>query len=66
MTEPSSAEAEVPIEDVGEGPSEQDSDNPKAVVDENDRLEDFDPSTGWPDPGFPPPGPDPDRFHFPG
>jgi|RhiMetdeSRZDD1v2_1073273.scaffolds.fasta_scaffold608754_3 hypothetical protein len=49
---------EAPIEDIGEGPPEQDSDNPKAVVDENDKLEDFHPSTGWPDPPFPPPDPD--------
>jgi hypothetical protein len=40
MPEPSSAEA-VPIEHFGERPAEKDSDNPKAVVDENDRLVDF-------------------------
>jgi type IV secretory pathway VirB9-like protein len=51
MTEPNPAEAEAPIEDVGEGPAEHDSDNPKAVVDENDRLVDFISHDGeqWPD-----------------
>ena len=51
MTEPNPAEAEAPIEDVGEGPPEQDTDNPKAVVDENDKLDDFTPHDreNWPD-----------------
>ena len=51
MTEPNPAEAEAPIEDVGEGPPEQDTDNPKAVVDEYDKLDDFNPhdNEGWPD-----------------
>jgi hypothetical protein len=46
MPEPNPAEAEAPIEHIGEGPAEHDSDNPKAVVDENDRLEDFNDNEG--------------------
>lgn len=55
MTEPSSAEAEAPIED-GNSLIEQNTDAPEETVDENDKLEDFQPSTGWPDAGFQPPG----------
>jgi hypothetical protein len=55
MTEPSSAEAE--IEDFGDSvPPEKNTDAPEETVDENDKLEHFDPSTGWPEPGFQPPG----------
>ena len=46
MTEPNPAELEAQIEHFGERPAEHDSDNPKAVVDENDRLEDFIPHEG--------------------
>ena len=55
MTEPISAE-EVPIED-GDSSEEHNTDAAEETEDENDKLEDFRPSTGWPDPGFPPPGP---------
>ena len=67
MTEPSSAEAEAPIEVVGEGPPAADTGAEQAPpgeppVDPDDKLEDFNPhdGDGWPDPPFPPPGPDPD------
>jgi hypothetical protein len=42
----------VPIEDAESMPQEKDSDDPQAPVDEYDPLEDFQPATGWPDPGF--------------
>ena len=59
MTEPSSPEAEVPIDHFGDKPSpDENTDAPKETVDENDKLEDFQASTGWPDPGFDPPQPD--------
>jgi hypothetical protein len=52
MTELGSAEAEAPIQDGDSLPPEENTDAPEAPVDEYDKLEDFDPSTGWPDPGF--------------
>ncbi len=52
MTEPGDAGAEAPIEDGNSLPPEENTDDPEAPVDDDDKLEDFDPSTGWPDPGF--------------
>jgi hypothetical protein len=52
MTEPGDAGAEAPIEDGDSLPPEAYTDDPEAPVDEYDKLEDFDPSTGWPDLGF--------------
>ena len=49
------------IEDFGDlVPPEKNTDAPEETVDENDKLEVFQASTGWPDHGFPPPDPDPD------
>ena len=50
MTEPSSAEVEAQIED-GSLLEEQNTDAPEETVDENDKLEHFQQSTGWPNPG---------------
>ncbi len=49
MTEPSSAE-ETPIQD-GDSLEEQNTDAPEETVDENDKLDDFNPrdNEGWPD-----------------
>jgi hypothetical protein len=52
MTEPSSAEAEAPIEDIGDSsPPDENTDAPEAPVFGEDRLEDFNPrdNEGWPD-----------------
>jgi hypothetical protein len=57
MTEPSSADAEAPIDDIGdELPTDENTDNSEAPVFEDDKLEDFNPhdNEGWPD--------DPPRF----
>jgi hypothetical protein len=59
MAEAGDAVAEAPIENGDLLPPEMNTDDPEAPVDEYDKLEDFDPATGWPDPGFPPPGPAP-------
>ncbi len=52
MTDTSSAEAEAPIEDGDSLPPEENTDTSEAPAFEDDKLEDFQPSTGWPDPGF--------------
>jgi hypothetical protein len=53
MTEPSSAEADTEIEHIGDSPvPDADTDFSEAPVFEPDKLEAFDPSTGWPEPGF--------------
>jgi hypothetical protein len=52
MTEPSSAEAEAPIVHIGVSLSpDQNTDASEVVVDENDRLVDFNPChhEAWPD-----------------
>jgi hypothetical protein len=52
MTEPSSAEAEAPIEDIGDSPlPDENTDTSEAPVFEDDKLEDFNPhdNEGWPD-----------------
>ena len=51
MTEPSSAEAEAPIEDGDSLPPEENTDTSEETVDENDKLDDFNPHDGeaWPD-----------------
>jgi hypothetical protein len=57
MTEASSAEAEAPIHPIGdESPTDENTDAPEETLDENDKLEDFNPheNEGWPD--------DPPRF----
>jgi hypothetical protein len=57
MPEPSSAEAEAPIKDIGDSsPTDENTDAPEAPVFEDDKLEDFNPrdNEGWPD--------DPPRF----
>jgi len=46
MTEPSSAEAEAPIEDVGEGPPEENSDFSEGPVFGPDKLDAFHPHDG--------------------
>lgn len=54
MTETTSAEAEAPIEDIGDSlPPEKNTDTAEETEDENDKLEDFPAEVaGWPDPGF--------------
>ena len=52
MTEPSFTGAEAPIEDGDSLSEEEPTDVLEAPVFEPDMLQDFDPSTGWPDPGF--------------
>jgi len=52
MTEPSSADAEAPIEDIGDSsPTDENTDTSDAPVFEDDKLEDFNPhdGEGWPD-----------------
>jgi hypothetical protein len=52
MTEPSSADAEAPIEDFGDSPPpDENTDTSEETVDENDKLVDFNPrdGEGWPD-----------------
>ena len=52
MTEPISADAEAPIEDIGDSePTDENTDAPEAPVFEDDKLEDFNPhdGEGWPD-----------------
>jgi hypothetical protein len=64
MTEPSSAEAEAPIDPIGDSRTpDENTDAPGVVVPENDRLEDFPAQVvQWPDhpptfedEAFPPP-----------
>jgi hypothetical protein len=52
MTEPNSADAEAPIEDIGDSPlPDENTDTSEGPVFEDDRLEDFNPhdNEGWPD-----------------
>ena len=56
MTEPSSAEAEAPIEDIGDSsPPDENTDAPEVAVDEHESPGDL-LAAGWPDAGFQPPG----------
>jgi hypothetical protein len=52
MTEPSSADAEARIEDIGDSPlPDENTDTSEGPVFEDDKLEDFNPhdNEGWPD-----------------
>ena len=68
MTESSSAEVEVPIEDFGDSPPpDENTDTSQEFLDENDKLEEFNAreNEGWPDLRLGPEGGDFEDVAFP-